>query len=520
MDASSRPGRPPSIPELVTQAENFAFNVNIPLRHWIRTAETLCQEAAFAMSDSDYGRAYMMLYRHSILVLNYMSTHPEYKDPLGRKSVKALQARIGDVIQELEMLKPAIEGSRQEWERMKPAKPRHSISTDGAGSSYPGYASRAARDPTLQRQTTVLDAAEHQDLAVDLAQEEVERRTRVRRTNKDSYKSRTTSLRPYFDSWRNDYLGKTDDVDLQQQMAAVRNNLDRNAEAANEAGHNNQGLSDSGRYHYPSVSKSRPIDLEREQHPVVPPKFPALVPERPPKEPTRTWQAGEEPPVPPPNYNHSSRPTIPPKAPLSAPVVPKKERLTFKPGAYLENGDPIRSMFIPSKLRRTFLEIAAKNTAAGLEMCGILCGSPVNNALFVRCLIIPDQVCTSDTVETVNEGTLAEYCMNEDLLVLGWIHTHPTQTCFMSSRDLHTHAGYQIMMAESVAIVCAPKFKPSYGIFRLTHPPGLNHILDCKQTSTFHPHSLDNLYCETEHPTGHVYESDKMPFEVKDLRTQ
>ncbi|KAJ3488278.1 hypothetical protein NLG97_g6225 [Lecanicillium saksenae] len=131
MDTASamRPGRPPSIQELVAQAENFAFNVNIPLRHWIRTAETLCQEAAFAMSDSDYGRAYMMLYRHSVLVLNYLATHPEYKDPLGRKSVKALQARIGDVIQELEMLKPAIESSRLEWERMRPETPQHPTPT-------------------------------------------------------------------------------------------------------------------------------------------------------------------------------------------------------------------------------------------------------------------------------------------------------------------------------------------------------------------------------------------------------
>ncbi|KAM3447925.1 hypothetical protein MY3296_008253 [Beauveria thailandica] len=519
MDVSStmRPGRPPSIQELVAHAENFAFNVNIPLRHWIRTAETLCQEAAFAMSDSDYGRAYMMLYRHSVLVLNYLVMHPEYKDPLGRKSVKALQARIGDVIQELEMLKPAIEASRQEWERMRPEKRQRPISTDGAASSYAGF---AAQDPTLQRQTTILDAAEHQDLAVDLAQEELDRRTRVRRTKQDSYNSRTKSLRPYFDSWRNDYLSKTEDVDLQEQMAAVRNNLDRNTEAVNKADSYGQGLSSTGKYHYPSVSRPQPIDAQCEQQPAVPPKFPALVPQRPPKEAPQRWHANEEPPVPPPNYNQSVGPTLPPKAPLSAPAVPKKERLTFKPGAYLENGDPIRSMFIPSKLRRTFLDIAAKNTNAGLEMCGILCGSPVNNALFVRCLVIPDQKCTSDTVETVNEGTLAEYCMNEDLLVLGWIHTHPTQTCFMSSRDLHTHAGYQIMMPESVAIVCAPKFNPSYGIFRLTHPPGLNHVLDCKQTSTFHPHSIDNLYCETEHPTGHVYESDKLPFEVQDLRTQ
>lgn len=47
-------------------------------------------------------------------------------------------------------------------------------------------------------------------------------------------------------------------------------------------------------------------------------------------------------------------------------------------------------------------------------------------------------------------------------MVLGWIHTHPTQTCFMSSRDLHTHVGYQVMMPESIAIVCAPSKVPRY----------------------------------------------------------
>lgn len=118
-------------------------------------------------------------------------------------------------------------------------------------------------------------------------------------------------------------------------------------------------------------------------------------------------------------------------------------------------------MFIPSKLRKSFLDIAADNTRAGLEMCGMLCGTPINNALFIRCLLIPEQKCTSDTCETVNESAMFDYCVSEDLMIIGWIHTHPTQTCFMSSRDLHTHAGYQVMMPESVAIVCAPKFTPS-----------------------------------------------------------
>lgn len=39
-----RPGRPQSIKELAAQAENFQFNVNISLKYWTRTAETLYQE--------------------------------------------------------------------------------------------------------------------------------------------------------------------------------------------------------------------------------------------------------------------------------------------------------------------------------------------------------------------------------------------------------------------------------------------------------------------------------------------
>lgn len=46
------------------------------------------------------------------------------------------------------------------------------------------------------------------------------------------------------------------------------------------------------------------------------------------------------------------------------------------------------------------------------------------------------------------------------------IHTHPTQSCFMSSLDLHTHAGYQLTLAEAVAVVCSPNHEPSFGIFR------------------------------------------------------
>ena len=133
----------------------------------------------------------------------------------------------------------------------------------------------------------------------------------------------------------------------------------------------------------------------------------------------------------------------------------------FSTPATLENGTPLRTMFLPASLRRTFLSIARPNTVSNLETCGILCGTLIRNALFVSRLVIPEQEATSDTCATKDEEGLFEYCDREELMVLGWIHTHPTQTCFMSSVDLHTHASYQLMMPESIAIVCAPSKRPS-----------------------------------------------------------
>jgi STAM-binding protein len=93
-------------------------------------------------------------------------------------------------------------------------------------------------------------------------------------------------------------------------------------------------------------------------------------------------------------------------------------------------------------------------------------------------------------------------------------------TGFMSSVDLHTHSGFQRMLPESFAVVCAPHSTPKYvflrpaghiayfrsttdrtlephnsfGIFRLTDPPGLKTILDCQAKEAFHPHSERPIY--------------------------
>ena len=52
-------------------------------------------------------------------------------------------------------------------------------------------------------------------------------------------------------------------------------------------------------------------------------------------------------------------------------------------------------------------------------------------------------------------------CDNMDVSIYLSIYlfqTHPSQTSFMSSVDLHTHCSYQLMLEEAIAIVCAPRY--------------------------------------------------------------
>lgn len=212
--------------------------------------------------------------------------------------------------------------------------------------------------------------------------------------------------------------------------------------------------------HRPFGSAPRP--------PPLPPKPPTSAPlfedPRPPPIPGKYVELGPaKPPIPGKHIDPLSTPTTPrPSSPSPSPD--HLDEFTFKPSAYLENGEPLRTVFLPNNLRQQFLLSASKNTRLNLETCGILCGILKSNALFITRLLIPEQTSTSDTCETINEQEYFDYCDKEELMVLGWIHTHPTQTCFMSSRDLHTHVGYQVMMPESIAIVCAPSKEPRYVI--------------------------------------------------------
>ena len=70
------------------------------------------------------------------------------------------------------------------------------------------------------------------------------------------------------------------------------------------------------------------------------------------------------------------------------------------------------------------------------------------------------------------------------------IHTHPTQSIFLSSLDLHTHLGFQLLLREAIAVVCAPiasDDEPQCGVFRMTDPPGMGAVAACREGGAFHP---------------------------------
>jgi len=156
-----------------------------------------------------------------------------------------------------------------------------------------------------------------------------------------------------------------------------------------------------------------------------------------------------------------------------------------------------REVILPGVLMEKFLMFSAANTKADIETCGILCGNQKNNKLYITHVIVPPQHATSNTCVTSGEEKLIQVQIEKDLLTLGWIHTHPTQTCFLSSVDLHTQLSYQIMMPESLAIVLAPSVTPNSGVFCVTNN-GITVLSNCVQRG-FHEHLEGDIYEVASH---------------------
>ncbi|KAF2219913.1 hypothetical protein BDZ85DRAFT_267807 [Elsinoe ampelina] len=476
--------RPRSVEEIVKEAQNFDHKTQYPLRIAVRTAQNILNQANNCERNGNLQDAYLFLYRHAEFCMSQIATHPDRKRPEFKPAVARVTKEVKGDLEKLEQLKPEVAKRYARYqaslERIAAAREKErqhrqgSISSDSSRRSSRDFAS--PDDAVSAGYSQVLHAGEHSDLALKLAHRELRRRG-IERESVD-----IRNEQKEFD-------------DLAQNIRDLGRRLDRRDNIAEDT------RTPSTTFAYPGVQSHRDVPLSSSAsygNSGAPPALPGKTP---------LYVDG------PPSLRPKSTAVAPAAEPLAS------SDYTFKSTAKTEAGLPLRPLFIPTELRPRFLSLAGPNTRSNLETCGILCGSLISNALFISHLVIPEQISTSDTCDTTEEGdnALFDYVDGQELMVCGWIHTHPTQTCFLSSRDLHTSVGYQVMLPESVAIVCAPSRDPDWGIFRLTDPPGKQAILNCTQQGLFHPHAQGNLYTDALSP-GHVSELKGLQFQVVDMR--
>ncbi|KAE9992576.1 hypothetical protein Vi05172_g11497 [Venturia inaequalis] len=511
---------PMNVASIVQLAASYEYDSDIPLRYWLRSADAMQKQAQSYERDGNEQDAYLFYMRHALLGLEKLSIHPETRQPQNKSAYAKLKLDIKKNLGQLETLRPKIEERYEQHQkhivRRKPVNVQWTIDDpqNRSSSSTAEDVERPTSSGSRQRKEIRTGHGENHDrLARSLAHKEFKKR-------------------------RPQQVSPQDDVDDLSRLvirAGERNN-DAFAEQNGVSRQDSKTSMPSRNYNYPTVPGKK--DYDWRDQPAVPQKtniqwdsapLRSSAPQLPPKERLPTSQPPLPPkerspadfayPLAPPRPEKILTPEYsqPPSRASTQTPDPQTQDYTFVPSAYTESGAPLRTVFINPHLRHDFLRVASSNTAKNLETCGILCGTLISNAFFISKLVIPEQEATSDTCDTVNESALFDYVDQHDLMTLGWIHTHPTQTCFMSSRDLHTHGGYQVQLAESIAIVCAPSKTPDVGVFRLTDPPGLKTILGCRATGLFHPHDVDNIYCDATRP-GHVAELEGLEFELVDLR--
>lgn len=443
--------------------------------------------------------AYFLLYRHANLILDDLTIHPYAKDPKYKQQWTEAQKAVSKSLAKLEILKPDITKKHEQHLERRAAREAPSLASveDSMNNMSIGKMSPRSQSPTR------LDPVEHRDMAVSMANREIQRRSGRSSTH--------------------DYQ------DLSTSMISARRQIDRPTSThAPPRTSSSKSPSQNG-YKYPVVPFTTQRESRRSSNEGIPLpsctsiKHQPTAPQIPPKE-----QRTSPPPVP---VKTTSSPPLPTKS-------TKHQTHQFTTTLTPESSLPLRQIFLPTPLRRTFLTHASTNTSSNLETLGLLAGTLMHNALFITTLILPPQTATSDTCEMTDEAVLYNYIDSreasssspsslsnskrshgETLLILGWIHTHPTQSCFMSSRDLHSHVWYQVSMPESIAVVCSPR-DDAWGVFRLTDPPGVGVVKACRKTGVFHPHDdvVGGLYTDCLGRPGHVVEVEGLVFDTVDLR--
>ncbi|KAH1116506.1 hypothetical protein AAZX31_17G030600 [Glycine max] len=499
--------------DLDSIARRVEVDNRIPIRYYYRIADNLLKQATIYREEHNVVDLYIILLRFLSLVSETIPYHRDYQASLPNERA-AYKKRSRAVLDELESLKPEF---KLRVEKMNDSHVKALLPEEnGFNKALQSSVNSSLQWPAVNKQPAAGFSSQsswNYDNMLSLDSRPIDKQFQklsvsLPPPNKETL-SRHSFLGP--NGLRGQWLGPSAEIKVQYPSSGELTQAKDSS--PNQAGlydlvaikDGDQGpvtstmdsvLSlDDGRWLRPAVescspvvteSREDPLQLLNIKQPLPPPILAQVYPERVPIPPSKV----ADPRPGPAKSSHDSR----------------LDATTYQ------------HLHIPVKMMEEFLRLASENTRKNLETCGVLAGSLKKRVFHITTLIIPKQESTSDSCQTLNEEEIFEVQDSLSLFPLGWIHTHPSQTCFMSSVDLHTHYSYQIMLPEAIAIVMAPTDTTSpHGIFHLSDPGGVSVIRNCQQRG-FHPHEEPEDGTPIYEHCSHVYMNANLKFDVVDLR--
>ncbi|WVZ71250.1 hypothetical protein U9M48_019862 [Paspalum notatum var. saurae] len=487
----------------------IAVDHRISLPYYFRIAGSLLRQANIYRNEGNLLDLYVILLRYSSLLCETIPRHRDYHAFKSRE--KAFYDKLGDVIKELESLKPVVQQQVAEHNRggTVESNTNNLNGTYGMTRTIEQHTPRShTQQPFVGSTNGVLQKSFHAGRQMQsLPSVQPNRQIQKQFVNlpypKEETLARHSILGPNGLNGR--WNGPVTGIKVQYPNNFELTQSDITSLVSSDL---NQGGSHGPSTSPPDSSTNDNDDMKSvlslddgrwsvpaEQRP--PP--PAILEEE-------LFQLNIKQPSPPPVLAEVQRPISPSSVADPTPGLPTTGTARFQ------------NLHVPIKLMECFLRVAESNTKRSLETCGVLAGTLKKRTFYVTTLIIPKQKSTSNTCEATNEEELFEVQDNGSLFTLGWIHTHPTQSCFLSSIDLHSHYSYQVMLPEAIAIVMAPTDTTrKHGIFHLTDPGGMGVIHDCQERG-FHPHKAPLDGSPIYEQCSHVYMDTDIKFDMIDLR--
>ncbi|XP_058227822.1 AMSH-like ubiquitin thioesterase 1 isoform X1 [Rhododendron vialii] len=502
-------------------APKLDVNDRIALRYYYRIADNILKQADIFREEDNIIDLYVMLLRFSSLVSETIPCHREYRaSPQSNKMT--LKKKLLSAVSEMEMLKPKVQkiaelnrrhidqangwghvpqnsrfDSSLEWPPIKKQSLTSFVITKTQRPAAQGYSYQGSRTQPSVHAKPVEEQFRRLSLTIPCPKEET--------------RSRHSILGPngLYGQWQPPSNDKRvqypSNIDLTPVEIPRENSL-RQAPENGVLSEKASSASENKKLHIEAITPLNDDEkMNRDEEPASLISFESV------ETPLQTAIIRQ--PSPPPVLA-DVQDLIPP----SDPVTEADHGMEYSLSGGLVSSESPLQLHISTTLMDSFMKLAKSNTDKNLETCGVLAGSLKNRKFYVTALIIPKQESTSDSCQTTNEEEIFEVQDKQSLFPLGWIHTHPTQSCFMSSIDVHTHYSYQIMLPEAIAIVMAPKDSSrNHGIFRLTTPGGMSVIRQCPRRG-FHPHDPPPDGGPIYKQCTDVYMDPKVRFDVIDLR--